>query len=108
MGYYISYFSRWKELASHYDLTSLLAILQKYDNQEILINIYAIIIQTDKSNKMLLLQDIRSSFKLEINTDNYQKYQEILVDHNELLFTCQIKITNGKINHIKLEKISEL
>jgi DNA polymerase-3 subunit alpha len=113
LGIYISYFSRWREIIKNKNLglTSLLEVFQKYDNREVVINIYVIVSQIEKKNEKVLvltLQDIRTSFKLEISTSDYQKNQELLAIHNELLLTCQVKIVNKKINSISLKSLSEL
>jgi hypothetical protein len=77
LGLYLSYFSRWQEISqkTDYQPCSLLEVFSKieeYDNQEKVINIYAIICQIEKkdqNNYVFLLQDIRNSFKLNIKTN---------------------------------------
>ena len=111
LGCYISYFSRWKQLSSPHQLTTLLTTLQKYNNQSAIANFYAVVCQIEKkdeTNWTLVLQDVRNSFKLEISDLDRQENQEILTIHNELLFVCQIKITDGRTDYIKIMKISEL
>lgn len=113
---YISYFSRWKELSQKkdYQIISLLEIFRKieeYNNQETIINIYAVIFQIDskdEKNYTLLLQDIRNSFKLNIDSNTYQKYKEKLVIHNELLFTLKIGIKKGLITSLTCEEINTI
>jgi len=116
LGLYISYFSRWKEIEqkAEYKIFSLLDILKnigEYNNQEKQISIYAIIFRIEKideKNYSLLLQNIRNSFKLNIDIDNYEKNKEILVNHNELLFDLKIGIKNNTINSLICEKISKI
>ncbi|CAH1756389.1 12192_t:CDS:2 [Entrophospora sp. SA101] len=92
-------------------LTSLLETFPKiaeYSNQEIVINIYAIIYQLEKKSEndyTLLLQDVRSSFKLTISANIYQEHSEKLVIHNELLFEVKIRISEGKVGSLICEKI---
>jgi DNA polymerase-3 subunit alpha len=113
LGLYISYFSRWKELSQkkNCQIISLLEIFRKieeYNNQETIINIYAVIFQIeskDEKNYTLLLQDIRNSFKLSIDSNVYQQNKEKLVVHNELLFTLKIEIKKGIITSLNCEEI---
>ncbi|MCE8163703.1 MAG: DNA polymerase III subunit alpha [Candidatus Moeniiplasma glomeromycotorum] len=125
LGSYISYFSRWKEFAQKedYKIHSLLEIFQKiekYDNQENLLNVYAVICQlekkdeiqqnapTEKSNYTLVLQDIRSFFKLNVNKEFYLANKEKLTIHNELLFTLKAEVKQGKITTLICEKVSSI
>ncbi|CAG8827607.1 16643_t:CDS:1, partial [Racocetra persica] len=114
LGCYLSYFSRCREQAQKEELSFLssLEILQKYNNQEATVNIYAVINnQPEKNgadNYVLSLQDTRNSFKLEISAADYHQNQEILVEHNELLFTCYVKVTAGKINVFGWQEAREL
>ena len=87
LGLYISYFSRWKELAQKKNealvgskgdkICSLSEVFQKieeYDNQKNSVSIYAVIYQIEKKNEnnyTLFLQDIRNSFKLDVNSTFY-------------------------------------
>jgi hypothetical protein len=57
---------------------------------------------------MLLLQDIRNSFKLNIDSNIYQKNKEKLVVHNELLFTLKIGIKKGLIISLSCEEINPI
>ncbi|CAI2187102.1 19474_t:CDS:2 [Funneliformis geosporum] len=94
-------------LKSEFKIHSLMDIftkIEEYNNQETVINVYAIISQIEKkeevstrnasseNNYILLLQDIRNSFKLNINPEVYQTNKEILINHNELLFTLKIEV----------------
>jgi len=95
-------------------LTSLGEIfrqIDEYNNQEISTNIYAVICQLEKKNEdncLLILQDIRSSFKLSVSGDIYQSNKDKLIVHNELLFTIKIEIKESKINSLVCQKIEEL
>src|SRR4051794_1340829 len=94
--------------------------IEEHNNQETVINVYAIISQIEKkeevstrntsseNNCILLLQDIRNSFKLNINPEVYQTNKEILINHNELLFTLKIEVKNRKIASITCEKVNNL
>ncbi|CAG8468909.1 17460_t:CDS:2, partial [Racocetra fulgida] len=111
LGCYLSFFSRYQEITKSKQATSLSATFREYNNQEITVDIYAIICQINKDNAdtwTIWLQDVRSSFKLEIKDQEYQIYQKILAIHNELLFTCQIQIINQKINFINLKRVREM
>ncbi|CAH1755736.1 9164_t:CDS:10 [Entrophospora sp. SA101] len=69
--------------------------IAEYDNQEISINVYAIICQQEKkdeNNYTLLLHDIRNSFKLNITKEFCLENKADLVVHNELLFTLKIRV----------------
>jgi hypothetical protein len=82
--------------------------IEEYNNQETIINIYAVIFQIeskDEKNYTLLLQDIRNSFKLSIDSNVYQQNKEKLVVHNELLFTLKIEIKKGIITSLNCEEI---
>jgi hypothetical protein len=99
-GYYISYFSRWKYLNKNKKITSLLEIIKNSGEWESLVDIYAIINQVEKKSEeawILTLQDIRITFKLEIDKEYYEKKTETFTIHNELLFTCLVKKNKGKI-----------
>ena len=95
-------------------IISLLEIFRKieeYNNQEKTINIYAIICQLEKKDEktyLLFLQNIRNSFKLNMSIETYQENKELLIVHNELLFTLKIGIKNGSINSLICEKISDI
>ncbi|CAG8499869.1 31281_t:CDS:2 [Gigaspora margarita] len=89
-----------QQLAKSKQISSLLATFRDYNNQEVTVDIYAVICQVEKN-------DVRSSFKLEIKDQDYRRYQEILVDHNELLFTCQIQIKDHKINFINFKEAKD-
>ena len=81
--------------------------IKEHDNKETSINVYAIICQLEKkdeNNYTILLQDIRNSFKLNIGTDFFLENKEILVIHNELLFTLKVGVKQGKINALTCEK----
>ncbi|CAG8846827.1 24211_t:CDS:1, partial [Racocetra persica] len=56
LGLYVSYFSRWKELAAQdHKICSLSTVLQKieeYDNKETSLNVYAIICNLEKKSEM--------------------------------------------------------
>ncbi|RHZ35580.1 PHP domain-containing protein [endosymbiont GvMRE of Glomus versiforme] len=116
LGLYVSYFSRWKELfqKTNDELHSLLEIFQKiekYNNRKTLIKVYAIIYQIkkkDENNHELLLQDVKTSFKLNINKSIYQLNKKILLIHSELLFDLSIKVKEGKIYFLACEKISNV
>ncbi|CAG8674229.1 5227_t:CDS:2, partial [Cetraspora pellucida] len=130
LGLYVSYFSRWKELAAQdHKICSLSAVLQKieeYDNKETSLSVYAIICNLEKKSEMrvayyehsqihsivrdqndytVFLQDIRNSFQLNISSGFYQENKESLVIHNELLFTLKIGIKRGKINSLVCEGV---
>ena len=85
--------------------------IEEHDNQEVKINIYAIICQLEKkefNNYTLSLQEARSSFKLEIIEPVYQINQEKLVIHNELLFSLKVIIKERRIFSLACEKIEDL
>ena len=84
--------------------------VDEYNNQEISVNIYAIICQIEKKSEdscLLILQDIRSSFKLSVSRDIYQLNKDKLIVHNELSFTIKIEMKEGKINSLICQKIEE-
>ena len=91
--------------------------IEEYNNQESKLNIYAIIRQLEKNDNQrskepngytLSLQDVRSSFKLEITEQVYQANQEKLAIHNELLFSLKAMVKERKIFSLVCEKIEEL
>jgi len=90
-------------------LSEIFQKIEEYDKQETTINIYAIVYQIEKkdeNNYILFLQDIRNSFKVNINSAFYLANQENLVIHNELLFTLKVEIKQRKISSLICEKIS--
>ena len=106
-----------------HSLVEIFTKIEEYDNRETLRNVYAIINQIEKKgevdnrnitkngsedNYSLLLQDIRNSFKLNINSNIYQNNKELITTHNELLFVLKIEVKNKKIASIACEKISEV
>lgn len=117
LGLYVSYFSRWKTFTQkpEFKVDSLLNIYSKIEeystNQEVIINVYAIIRQLEKkepNNYTLELQEVRNSFKLEITEQIYQINREKLVIHNELLFTLKVVIKESRIFSLACEKIGDL
>lgn len=115
LGLYISYFSRWKEITqtTEFKISSLLNLyskIEEYDNQESRISIFAIVIQLENKESnhyILLLQEARSSFKLEITEQVYQMNKEKLVTHNELLFFLKVIVKERRIFSLVCEKIEE-
>ncbi|MCE8159332.1 MAG: PHP domain-containing protein [Candidatus Moeniiplasma glomeromycotorum] len=116
LGLYVSYFSRWKIIAqkTEFKIDSLLNLyskIEEYNNQEGKLNIYAIIRQLEKKEPngyTLSLQDVRSSFKLEITEQIYQINQEKLAIHNELLFSLKFIVKERRIFSLVCEKIEDL
>lgn len=84
--------------------------IEKHDDQKISINVYAVIYQIEKKDKdnyyTLFLQDVRNSFKLDVNSAFYLANQENLATHSELLFTLKAGVRQGKINTLVCERIS--
>ncbi|MCE8162817.1 MAG: PHP domain-containing protein [Candidatus Moeniiplasma glomeromycotorum] len=117
LGLYVSYFSRWKMFAqkAEFRIDCLLNIYSRIEeygsDQEISINLYAIVSKLEKkeaNNCILWLQDVRSSFKLAITEPIYQINQEKLVIHNELLFSLKIILKEGRIFSLICERIESL
>ena len=99
-GYYISFFSRWKELKKNKNISSFLDIAKEASDGEILADIYIIITRKKEKNEdvwLLFLQDLCSSFKIEISKEIHQKNYENLTTHNELLLTCSFKGLGNKM-----------
>jgi hypothetical protein len=92
-------------------LLNLYSKIEEYNNQERILNIYAIIRHLEKKEPngyTLSLQDVRSTFKLEITEQTYQINQEKLVTHNELLFSLKATVKERRIFSLVCEKIEEL
>jgi len=53
----------------------------------------------------LILFDLRSTVKLTINKEFYQKNKAILVIHQAIIFHLAVRIDNYKIQSIKVEKV---
>jgi len=43
-----------------------------------------------------------------MSTDVYQANKEMIVTHNELLFTLKVEAKEGKINNLVCERISNI
>lgn len=114
---FLSYFTRWKKIAAlqpvEKPLTSLLDVLINYKqqqiNQPIIVNIYAVIEKIEKNDNdyyAISLQDIRSSFKLKITDQQYQKYSHYLEINNELLFSLEIQVKYGQLSILSCNEIT--
>ncbi|RHZ36985.1 hypothetical protein [endosymbiont GvMRE of Glomus versiforme] len=106
---YLSYFSFWKEKKKTTPIQSLAefsANLKKLNGQET-IQIYAIVQELQRKGNLffLTLFDLRSTFKLFISTEFYQKNKEILVIHQAIVFYLAIRVDNYKIQNIKVVKV---
>ncbi|RHZ36439.1 hypothetical protein [endosymbiont GvMRE of Glomus versiforme] len=108
-GIYLNYFSVWKEKKKTMPIQAFAefsANSKKPVGQET-IQIYAILQELQKKGNFfsLTLFDLRSTFKLFINTEFYQKNKEILVIHQAIVFHLAIRIDNYKIQNIKVVKV---
>ena len=85
--------------------------IEEYNNQEKKINIYAVISQLEKKETnecVLWLQEVRSSFKLQITESIYQISKEKLIIHNELLFTLKVVVKENRIFSLVCERIESV
>jgi len=71
------------------------------------VKIYAIIqdIQLKRNLVNLVLFDVRSTLKLSISQEFYQKNQTIFLVHQLVLFYLAVRAENRKIQELKVEKV---
>ena len=71
------------------------------------VKVYAIIqdIQLKRNLVNLVLFDVRSTLKLSISQEFYQKNQTIFLVHQLVLFYLAVRSENRKIQELKVEKV---
>jgi len=101
---YISYFSIWKEMIKKIPSIQNLANLKDHNR---VVEVYAIIqdIQLKRNLVNLVLFDVRSTLKLSISQEFYQKNQTIFLVHQPVLFYLAVRSENRKIQELKVEKV---
>lgn len=104
LGVYISYFSVWKEVVKKIPSIQNLTNLR---NQSGVVKVYAIVqdIKLKRNLVDLVLFDTRSTLKLSISQEFYQKNQTSLLVHQPVLFYLAVRVENRKIQELKVEKV---
>ena len=71
------------------------------------VKVYAVIqdIQLKRNLVNLVLFDVRSTLKLSISQELYQKNQTIFLVHQPILFYLAVRAENRKIQELKVEKV---
>jgi len=116
LGFYIKYFFHWidkKKEKKNYKIETFQNIFQnikKINNKEIFINLYVIISKIEKKNQnfyLITFQDFRSSFKLFLEKNFWEKNKEILLIHNEVFVKIKVSVKNFLITSLTCLEIKE-